>query len=322
MKEAILMSMKYWLTGAVAAGAVGAVGEYALARYFLRRTLIRSNAKKERTMKMSGTSWDQHIPKIRASKERRALLPQEDVYIPSKDGLRLHGTWFPNEKSKRVVICFHGYTSDGMNDYSTVAEYYWNNNFSLLLIDARAHGGSEGKYIGFGCLDRHDARCWIDYVIGRMGEDCQIMLHGTSMGGSTVLMTSGLELPPQVKGIISDCAFTSAWEVFSSVLKTMYHLPPFPLMQIADRMAKKEAGYGLDECNARDEVKKATVPIAFIHGDADTFVPFSMVHELYGACASEKELLVIEGASHAEACYTDPEAYEHLIGEWINRYFV
>ena len=312
------MNIGKWLIGTAA---VGAAGEYALARYFLRRTLIRGNAKQERTVDMAGTDWDLYIPMIHASKERRDVWPKEDVYITSDDGLKLHGTWFPQESSEKTAICFHGYTSEGLNDYSTIAEFYHNHGFNLLLVDERAHGKSEGKYIGFGCLDRYDAVCWIRYVIERVGEDSQIMLHGDSMGGATVLMTSGLELPPQVKGIISDCAFTSAWEVFTSVLKNMYHLPAFPLMQIADRMAKKEAGYGLNECNAREEVKKSKTPTVFIHGDADIFVPFRMVHELYDACAAPKKLVVIKGAGHAEACYKEPETYEHAMKDWIDRYF-
>ena len=159
------------------------------------------------------------------------------------------------------------------------------------------------------------------YVVERLGEDCGLMLHGISMGAATVLMSTGLELPEQVKAAVSDCAFTSAWEVFSHVLRSMYHMPAFPVLQIADRMARSEAGYGLDECNARKEVMKARIPILFIHGDRDTFVPCSMVHELYGACASPKELLVIPGASHAEAYYKDTDRYEHAIEELIARVF-
>lgn len=133
-------------------------------------------------------------------------------------------------------------------------------------------------------------------------------------------MASGLELPKQVKAIVSDCAFTSAYEVFQSVLKTMYHLPSFPLMNIANWMSKREAGYGLDECNARREVAKAQVPILFIHGDADTFVPCSFVYQLYGACRSEKKLVIIPGASHAEAYYKDTEAYKNAVRSFITSF--
>lgn len=304
------MGIGKWMVGLAAAAGVG---EYAVARYFFRRTVIRGNAKQERTQKMSGTNWDVHVPGIRASKEWLAQKPQEDVYTTSFDGLKLHGTYFPCEGSKRAVICFHGYTSEGLNDFSSMAKFYIENGFHLLAVDERAHGKSEGTYIGFGCLDRQDGKKWMDYLVTRLGEDCELLLHGVSMGGATVCMCTGLNLPPQVKGVVSDCAFTSAWEVFSHVLKTMYHMPAFPMMQIADRMAKREAGYGLDECNAREEVKKAKVPMLFIHGDADTFVPCSMVYELYEACGTQKELLVVKGASHAEAYYIEPENYEGAV---------
>ena len=154
-------------------------------------------------------------------------------------------------------------------------------------------------------------------MVKKLGEDCKILLHGDSMGGATVLMTTGLELPPQVKAAISDCAFTSAWEVFASVLKNTYHLPAFPLLQIANGMVKKRAGYELDECNAKNEVAKAKIPILFIHGEADTFVPCSMVHELHDACKSEKKLVIIEGAGHVESCYRDADLYEESIESFI-----
>lgn len=305
-----------WLLGLAAASGVA---EYAIARYFFHRTVIRGNAKRERTQKMAGTDWNAYVPGIRASKEWLAQKEQEDVYITSEDGLRLHGTFFPCEGSNKAVICFHGYTSEGLNDFSSIAKFYMEQGFNLMVVDERAHGKSEGTYIGFGCLDRRDGALWTEYVVKRLGEDCRIMLHGISMGGATVLMSTGLDLPTQVKAVVSDCAFTSAWEVFSHVLKTMYHIPAFPMMQIADRMARQEAGYGLDECNAREEVKKSNVPILFIHGDADTFVPCSMVYELYEACRTPKELLVIKGASHAEAYYKEPDSYEHAVSRLIER---
>lgn len=299
------------------AAALGAAGEYAIASYFFNRTMIRGNAKRERTMDMAGTDWDRYIPTIRAAKEWLNSKPNEDVWIKSYDDLNLYARFFPCENSKKVVICFHGYTSEGSNDYSTLAKFYLENGYNLLIVDERAHGKSEGKYIGFGCLDRYDAELWIEYAIKKLGVDCSILLHGDSMGGATVLMTVGLELPEQVKAVVSDCAFTSAWDVFSVVLKNMYHIPPFPIMQIADRMVKRKAGYGLNECNAKEEVKKAEIPILFIHGDSDTFVPCYMVNELYDACPSKKELLLVKGAGHVESCYKNPDEYEGAIRSFI-----
>ena len=187
----------------------------------------------------------------------------------------------------------------------------------MLLVDERAHGESEGTYIGFGCLDRLDAMEWIRWVMEKQGEQVQILLHGISMGGATVLMTSGLKLPAQVKGIISDCGFTSAREVFTHVLKHMIHLPAFPMIQLADRINKNRAGYGLEDCNAAREVRKAKVPILLIHGSADTFVPCSMCETIYENCASPKQKLIVEGAAHAESYYKNTEAYENAMNEFI-----
>lgn len=301
---------------AVCLGLLGAAG-FGGSAYFYRRTMIRSKAKVERTIKMAGTDWSQHMPFIQKRKEYMLAQHQEDVWIKSDDGLKLHATWFPQDEQKKVVICFHGYTSKGMSDYIGLSGYYMKRGYSMLLVDERAHGESEGKYIGFGCLDRRDALKWIDWVIQNCGEDVQILLHGTSMGGATVLMTSGLELPEQVKGIISDCAFTSPKEVFTHVLHSMMHMPAFPMIQIADWMNRKNAGYGLDECNAAREVQKAKVPILFIHGSGDTFVPCSMCETIYENCAAPKRKLIIEGAAHAESYYKDTEAYENALNEFI-----
>lgn len=311
------MSRKKAARGAAVMMGLLAAAEAGTSLYFYRRTMTRNNAKMERTMKMAGTDWTQHMPFIQKCKDAMLAEPHEDVWIQSDDGLKLHATWFPQEECKKIVICFHGYTSRGMNDYTGLSSYYLPHGYSMLLVDERAHGESEGTYIGFGFLDRMDALKWIDWVLETCGEDVRILLHGTSMGGATVLMTSGLNLPEQVKGIISDCAFTSPKEVFTHVLLTMIHLPAFPIMQISDVINRKRAGYGLDDCNAAREVQKATVPILFIHGSADTFVPCSMCDTIYENCTSPKKKLSVEGAAHAESFYKDTEAYENAMTEFL-----
>ena len=187
----------------------------------------------------------------------------------------------------------------------------------MLQTDARAHGESEGDYIGFGCLDRRDLLKWIDWVIEKIGHDTEIYLHGISMGASTALMASGLILPEQVKGIISDCAFTSPKEVFTHVLHTMYYLPAFPMIQGADVVNRIFAGYGMDECNAKNEVKKSTIPILFIHGSKDCVVPLAMNEELYNNCKSSKKQLIIEGANHSNCAMTDYTTYKRVVREFI-----
>ncbi|MCH5343595.1 MAG: alpha/beta hydrolase [Acetatifactor sp.] len=308
------MKKRGWAAIMLGAAAAAGIGESV---YFYRRTMKRNKAKTERTMKMAGTDWSQYFDFIEERKERLLARPNVEVYVQTNDDLKLHGTYFPQGDEKKVVLCFHGYTSEGMKDYLALSDYYLKKGYGLLLVDERAHGESEGEYIGFGCLDRQDALCWIDWIIERCGEDVEILMHGTSMGGATVLMASGLTLPPQVKGIVSDCGFTSPKEVFTHVMHSMYHLPAFPVIPAADVINKRLAGYGMDECNAAREVRKATVPILMIHGDADTFVPVSMCEEIYENIASPKQKLIVEGAAHAESYYKDTESYEQALDQFI-----
>lgn len=291
--------------------------------YFYGRTMKRSRAKTERTMKMSGTDWSQYMPLLEERKAAMLERPHSDVWQSSFDNLKLHATYFPvlaqGQGKKKIVICFHGYTSQGMSDYIGLSDYYQKRGFAMLLPDARAHGTSGGEYVGFGCLDRKDALVWINWVIEELGEEVEILLHGTSMGAATLLMLSGLSLPEQVKGIVSDCGFTSPKEVFTHVLHSMYHLPAFPVIPGADLVNRQLAGYGMDECNAKREVEKAAVPILFIHGEADTFVPCSMCEEIYEHCASPKSKLIVAGAAHAESYYKDMESYEAALTEFIGK---
>ena len=131
------------LLGAAAAAEAGGTA------YFYRRTMKRYNAKVERTIKMSGVDWESHFPFMHERSDWMMAQPHEDVWIRSKDGLKLHGTYFPGNGGTKAVICFHGYTSKGLNDYGSLSYYYLNHGFRMLLIDERAHGDSEGTYIGF-----------------------------------------------------------------------------------------------------------------------------------------------------------------------------
>lgn len=309
--------MKKIVKGIVAAAGIGIVAEFGGAAYLYRRTMLRSKADVERTIKMSGTDWGQYRPLMDERRKYMMSKPHEDVYLTSDDGLKLHATWFPCGTAGKTVICCHGYTSQGTSDYIGLSDYYIKRGYSMLLIDERAHGDSEGMFVGFGCLDRFDVMLWIQWVLNNRGKEEQLVLHGISMGGATVLMASGLDLPEQVKGIISDCGFTSPKYVFTHVLHNMYHLPAIPMLNIAGLMNKKLAGYGLDECNAAREVEKAKVPILLIHGDKDGFVPVEMCHEIESHCAGPVTKLIVKGASHAESYYKDMKAYEDAMTTFL-----
>ncbi|MBV6714410.1 alpha/beta hydrolase [Paenibacillus chitinolyticus] len=247
--------------------------------------------------------------------------PYEEMELTSDDGLKLRGYyWHAPAPTKKTVIIAHGYAGKGKDMGIYAAFYHDKLGYNVLIPDDRGHGESEGDYIGFGWPDRKDYVKWIDLMIGKVGADAEIVLHGVSMGGATVLMTSGERLPANVKAVVADCGYTSVEDQLSYQLDRMYHLPSFPIVQSTSLLTKMRAGYGFAEASALEQVRRTKLPVLFIHGDADTFVPFEMAGELYDAAGGEKELFVVPKARHGKAYQTDPTGYESRVTAFIAKY--
>lgn len=243
----------------------------------------------------------------------------EDHYIQSDDGLTLMGEYFPAEADSHLwMLGVHGYTSK-KEDYRNVASMFAQRGYHVLLPDMRAHGESEGSFIGMGWLDRMDLLNWIDHIIA-LDPGAQIILHGTSMGGAAVMMTAGEALPENVKGIIEDCGYTSVWDIFADELEYLFGLPPFPVLHSASIVSKLRAGYSFGEASAVEQLGNARVPMLFIHGGNDNFVRTDMVYEVYAAYPAVKDILVIDGAGHGEAYCMNPELYFDTMFSFIGEH--
>lgn len=262
-------------------------------------------------------SWYRHYPIAKEGRRWLEGMPYINVYIKSFDGLRLYGALLENYSDK-IVICVHGFTGSGKKDFASLAQAYYKNGYNVLLVDNRAHGQSEGKYVGFGVLDRLDLRNWVKYVINRFGSNVQVFLHGISMGAATVLMASSI-MPKNVRGIIADCGFTSVYEIFEYVLKRDYHLPKFPIIYLTNIMSKIRAGYGYKDVNTTTEIARSDIPILFIHGENDEFVPLWMTMKNYSHCKAYKELFIVRESEHAESHYIDKKGYEKRILTFIEK---
>lgn len=278
------------------------------------KTFMSNNPDLKANPPVAGASWGE-------GKEWISRQNLQKVELRSDDGLKLHAYRIASGgEGKRAVILAHGYSGQG-KDMGAYAKLYAENlGYDVLIPDARGHGESEGEYIGFGWHERRDYIQWIRYLAGELGAEAEIVLHGVSMGGATVLMASGEPLPPQVKVIVADCAYTSVKAELSYQLRRMYKLPSFPFLQSASLVTRLKAGYFFGEASALKQVRKAQVPILFIHGDADTFVPFTMLKELYEACRSPKEQLVVHGAGHGTAYDTDKQGYIKRVTGFVAKY--
>lgn len=239
----------------------------------------------------------------------------EDVYIMS-DSLRLHGKLFKNSGTKYALVC-HGYTSKAKHMAGFVNKFH-SLGYNVLAVDARAHGDSEGTKIGMGWVERFDVIEWIKYIIS-LEPDAQIILHGVSMGASTVLMASGEELPKNVKAIIADCGYTSEWDEFRQEADVL-HIPWFPVLNASSAISKVRDGYDFKQASAVEQVKKSHIPTLFIHGSKDELVPYGMLNELYSAANCEKEILTIQGAGHALSSSVAPELYWNTVETFLKKH--
>ena len=241
----------------------------------------------------------------------------ETVSLQSADGLKLSGeAVITDPESHLWVIAVHGYRGNHAF-MSALASYYGLKGWNALLPDLRGCGDSEGDYIGMGWPDRKDMLQWIGWIIER-DQDAQIVLHGISMGGATVMMTAGEAMPGQVKAVVEDCGYTSVWDIFADEMAYLFHLPAFPLLHIASGISSLRAGYGFTEASALDQIAKAQVPVLFIHGSEDNFVHTDMVYRVYDACPTEKQLLVVDGAGHGNSYNHAPDIYFETVFSFLD----
>lgn len=245
----------------------------------------------------------------------------EEIQMTSFDDFNLKGYYLPaKEKSKRLVVFAHGYLGEA-KDMGFFGQYYYEElGFNLFTPDFRGHGKSEGDYYGFGWPDRLDIIEWLNLLIEKEGKDVEIVLHGLSMGASALLMASGEELPEQVKFIVADSPYTSVYDMFAYQMKRMYNLPAKPILPTLSLVTKLRADYSLTEASTIKQVKKDTLPILYIHGVEDTFVPTHMALKLSDQTASDYEVLTIEGAGHGESYILEKKAYQNKLNQYIERY--
>ena len=245
-------------------------------------------------------------------------------HIINDRGQKLQGYLMRPEKPSDVyVFGAHGYRSDGKGEWCYFAKHYVEElGFNLFFVDHQSAGESEGQYIGFASHESKDSLKWLRYMTENFGNDIQIVLHGISMGSATVMLMSGSdELVPNVKFTIADCGYTSAMDEFKYKIETL-KLPLKWVIPLVSKINEKKAGYDFQkDTNALGAVANAKVPMLFIHGGDDKFVPTYMVYLLHSECNAEyKDILVVPGADHAKSYHTDKAAYEGKIDEFIARY--
>ena len=257
----------------------------------------------------SGCTDEQMLARIQQAGDILASHPHQTVHILGRDGTALVGHWFPVQSPKRVIVAMHGWRSSWDNDFGMVADFFREQNCSVLYAEQRGQGSSGGAHMGFGLTERYDCADWVHWVNRKA--NLPIYLCGVSMGASTVLMASELQLP-NVRGIIADCGFTSPTDIWRHVAKKAgisYGICGGP----AGKLAQKRLHMAMDVSSCPEALSRTKIPILFVHGSDDRFVPVEMTYENFKACAGPKRLLIVPGAQHGMSYLVDQTGYEQTV---------
>lgn len=241
-------------------------------------------------------------------------LKMKKVTTTSFDGLKLVGHYIEQNSDKTVIIV-HGFGGT-YQDMQQHCNLFYQRDYNILLTENRAHGESEGRCVGFGYVDRQDICGWINFL-NQSKPNQKIVLFGLSMGGTAVCFTASEKLPSNVVAIISDCAFSNGSKQIDYVLKKY---------KILGKIAKKhllsylKRLYALDilQIDATKSVKNTKIPILYIHGSDDKYVPIENMFELYDSTpANLREKYIVENAGHGQSCAVAGILYEKKIVDFI-----
>lgn len=230
-----------------------------------------------------------------------------DVFLINGNGKKRHAKVFDNGHPEKWAIIFHGYTSgpEGMYHY---AYSYGEMGFNCILPSMIGHSKDENRYCSMGYHDRYMGLDWINYIVS-INPDAEIVLHGESMGAATTMLITGEKLPSNIKCAVSDCGFTNTFDEYTHVAKQQISPAVAHLLPMISIYSELRGNFNFKKCSPCEAVKKSVTPTLFIHGEADDFVPFEMLGEVYTACAAEKEYFTVKGAAHAESSTKDPKLY-------------
>lgn len=283
---------------------------------------------------VKGYAEQVHTSDIRENRKAAVMATNEWLFEAqgqkitrqTADGYELVATeFFSAGESHKWVLLLHGYTGWKEEMYP-FAYWYYLRGYHVLVPDLRAQGESEGDFIGMGWTDSADCGLWLDYMMSQ-DEAADIVLHGQSMGASAALIMSGDAVREtfgkaggHIRAVVSDCAYTDAYEMFGDKITEWFGLPAFPFVDSACLMLRLRGGYDLRKASALDGVKQSLVPTLFIHGKDDALIDAGMACELYDAATCEKELLLVEGAGHAQSQDKDPAGYYGTISRFLEKY--
>lgn len=239
--------------------------------------------------------------------------------IKSDYGYDLQVYYFKNHnESKKYMVMAHGhtYTHHGCLKY---ARMMMEHGYNVVLFDERFHGNSGGKFTSLGYFEKYDLYTVISDTISRYGNDIFVGTYGESMGAATALMEAKID--KRVKFVVSDCSFSDFPLLIKQLMWRKFRIPVYPFYWFALIVFKAFTGISMKGISPITELNCVSVPIMFVHGLADNYIPFSHTQVMYDSYGGSKQIFLAENdALHAGSYSADQENYENHICEFLKKH--
>ncbi len=263
--------------------------------------------------------FDEEVQKGRVDRARfESGYRREEFTLLSPFGYHLHcallphreGAAFPDGRP-RVVVIVHGYTYCLFGSVK-YADLFWDLGFDCVLYDHRNHGLSDKAVTTMGVNEARDLSAVCDWAFDRFGPDAVLGTHGESMGAATVMLQAPQD--QRLSFAIEDCGYSDLTKELKHNIRRSYHLPPFPFLPLASLFSELRGGVRFSTVVPKDAVARcADLPMLFLHGEDDDFVPVWMVHDNYAAKPGRKAIRTFPHAAHAQSLISDPAAYRACV---------
>jgi len=240
-----------------------------------------------------------------------------DVELVAEDGVRL-AAWFvpPVQASSAAVVIVHG-LGGNLGSLLPTAAILHNHDYTVLLLDLRAHGESEGEFKSYGYYEALDVLAAVDYLVTDQGIlAARVGLMGHSLGGAAVIRAASLRQTPHALIVVS--TYQSLQAAIDDAFDDIAALPSWPFAPIMTWAAERRLGLDRELLDLTRMLEGMTPrPALLIHGTADEILPLYH-HQALCQAAAWATCWAVPGMGHESPARFDPEAYEERMIGFLN----
>jgi pimeloyl-ACP methyl ester carboxylesterase len=269
------------------------------------------------------TCYLEEIEKGKINKENyETTYHREDFKLKSTYGYQLSGSFIPRDpemvpkdQKERAVVIVHGYTFCQFGSVKYI-DIFRRLGFHCVIYDHRNHGYSDKATTTMGYFEARDLKQICDWTRKKLGNDIILGTHGESMGAATVMMNAPLD--DKLAFVIEDCGYSDLSDQLAFNMKKYYHLPRVPFLAAASLLSRLRGGIFFGSVVPKQEVAKCeSLPMLFLHGENDGFVPTYMVNEVYEAKKGYRRKRIFPNAAHAESYWNNQAEYTKEVEEFL-----